>query len=159
MLDVLIEPMKLRRRGWVVLKKCLGEPNRAQWFREAAGEVAAAPPHQLGAATADVDDEDVLLGVRPTALYAQVDQPRLLLTGDHLHFGANRLGGPLDGLFLIAGVPHGAGRDRAYPADLKLVEGRCHAAERVRGRLDRFGSDLSALEDPLAQAGDLAVLC
>ncbi len=66
---------------------------------------------ELGRTSPDVDQEERVLPGRELAAQRQVDEPGLLLSGDHLHPHPGALVDGRDELVGVGGLPDGAGRD------------------------------------------------
>ena len=110
---------------------------------------------QLRAAAADVDDQDAPGRLRPAALHAEMNQPRLLLSGDHLDGRADRFRGALQEFVAIARVAQGACPESPYSHHAGgFVLGR-HLNENAAGELHCALADAAPTEHALAQTRDL----
>ena len=116
LLDILLQAMQLASLGWILLEENFGQAQRAELLRERLRHAAALAQDQLGAAAADVDHEDAL-GMRPSALHAQVNQARLLLAGDHLDGRRESFEARAQEFLLVDGVAQGAGSHGADSHD------------------------------------------
>src|SRR5205814_10127305 len=96
--------MELARIGRVALEKYFLQAQRSQLLRERLGHAPVLAENQLGAASADVVDQNALAGVWPAALHTEVNEPRLLLAGDDFHLCLQRVGGAFQNLALLSGV-------------------------------------------------------
>ena len=133
------------------------EAECAEGFRPCLADAVVIADDDLGAAAADVDDEEALLGMRPEAADAEVDEAGFLLSGDDLDFGAERGGGAGHELKLVAGVADGGGGDGADVRDIEPFVGSRHGGEHLADEREGFGADAAGFEDAFAEAGDLAV--
>jgi hypothetical protein len=66
----------------VVLQKDFAQPHGPQGFGVRFPQAAGFGGDDLGAAAADIDDQDALGRLRPVALDAEVNQARLFAAGD-----------------------------------------------------------------------------
>ena len=137
LLDVFAQAVQFRGPRRVRFQEQLLQPQRAQRFRKRLPDALVFAQNDFRAAAADIDNQKPLLGMRPAALDAQVNQARLFLAGDDLDIGAQRRRSARDELVLIARVPHGRGGDRAHRLHIQplvlLRHGVQHAADHVHG--------------------------
>ena len=114
--------------------------------------------YQLGAAAADVEDENVVRRMRPTALHAQMDEPRLFLPRNDLDVNAQGAARLFEELILVPGVTKRARRHGPDMIDAFLLERPCHASENGSRQLERFVADPALAEHRIAQPRDLPLL-
>ena len=121
-----------------------------------------AAAHDLGAAAADVEGEDLLALAADVVADAAVDEPRLLGAGEDLDAvaeGGLGLGVEVD---RVAGHAEGVGADRAHAQVGHLLQALAEARQRGHRAFHRLGVQAVVLiesggeEDPLADAVDHA---
>ena len=155
LLDVLVEPMQLGRPRRIGLQEELLQPQRAERLRERLADAFVFAQNDFRAATADIDDQEAFLGMRPAALHAQMNQAGFFLAGDDFDIGTQRGGGAGNELVLVAGIPDGRGGDGAHGFHLQplvlLRHGVQHAANHIHG----FVADAPRAEHARPQASDL----
>src|SRR5207253_3115260 len=107
---------------------------------------------QLGAAAADIDDERTLRGVWPADLHSEMDETRLLLTGDYFDRRLQRFRGLLQEFLLIAGVAQSTGADGSDTDHARAPILRRHLGEHVGAEIHRALAHAAGAEHTFAQA-------
>ena len=80
----------------VAVEEPAGEADGAELQRSRCQHLASMPHEQLGAAAADVAQQQALLEHRHGLQHAEVDEPRLLHPGDDVHEHTGLVPGPVD---------------------------------------------------------------
>ena len=143
----------LRRRGRVAAEEAFGQPDAADVERHGQ-DLLSGPGHDLGGATADVEDDDLAWRGRQVAGGAGVGQPALLRSGQQLcrHTDDVRRG---DQERLSVGrVTHSGGGDKAGPAHALGIHDGAVGAQRRKRPLHRLGPQSTGGVDTLAEPGD-----
>ena len=120
--SAMYSPMRwsLDRGGGIALEKDFGQADGAQRLGDGLAHPARFAEDDFGTAAADVDDQNILVRMRPAALHAKVDEPGLFLAGNDLDGRGDGLRCAGEELVLIAGVANGAGGDGADADDVQL---------------------------------------
>ena len=122
--------------GRIALAETVGEAHDAE--REALGQehAGAVRDDELGRAAADVDQEEGVVRGRELAPDGEVDQPGLLLAGDHVDPHARALLDRGDELVRVRRLPHRAGRHGPDDLGARAVASvaRCSTVEHARPR-------------------------
>ena len=155
-LNVLAHLVQLDRGGRVVPQKNLAQPDGPQRFGERFPQAAGFGGDDLGAAAADIDDEDAFGRLRPVALDAEVNQARFFAAGDDLDRGANGFRRARQKSLLVAAVADGAGGHRADAHHVQLAVDRGHAGQHGARGLQGIFADRAGAENALTQARNFA---
>jgi hypothetical protein len=103
--DVLAHLVQLVLQRRIVAQEDLAQPHRAQRLRERVAQNAVLARDQLRAAPADIHNQQPAVGMRPAGLHSQVNQPRLLASGNDLDRSADGIGRPFHELGLNCARP------------------------------------------------------
>ena len=112
---------------------------------------------QFRAAAADIGHQQALLGMRPLALHAQVNQARFFQTGNHFYRGTQDSGSARQKFRLIAGVAQGGRADDAHGQHIQLAIGGRHAGQHVARQIHGGFVQAAFAKDAGAQAHHLAL--
>ncbi|MNM94199.1 hypothetical protein D3C81_1065950 [compost metagenome] len=156
-----------RQAQLAVAEVALAVADAAHLQALAQQRVEALADDELGAAAADVGHQALALGVRQAVRHAEVDQARLLATGDQLHLMAEQLLGAADEHRTVARLAQGVGGDDAHRALRQAMDQLGVAAQAVEAAghrrlvevalLVEAGGQLDLLAEAVEQA-DLALV-
>lgn len=155
--DVLAHAMELDGCGRITFQKDFGQANSAERLGHGLAHSARFAEDNLGATAADVNDQDILVRMRPAALHAKMDEPGLFLAGDNLYRRGNGFRCAREELTLVSCVANGTGGDGSNPDDLQLAILLRHSGENAAHQGHGIGADAAGAKNALAQARNLAV--
>ncbi len=123
-LYVLVHLVDLAGGRRIVLEERLAQADRAERLGVRIQQVPAVGRDDLGAAAADIDDQDTLVALRPNALHSQMDQPRLFAARNDFHRRADCFRRACQKFALIARVANRAGGHHAHAHHVELADMR-----------------------------------
>ena len=156
-LYVLVHLVDLAGCRRIVLDERLAQADCAERLGVRIQQAPAVGRDNLGAAAADIDDQDALVALRPNALHSQMNQPRLFAPRDDFHRRAHRFRRACQKFALIAGVANRAGGHHADAHHVELAIRDGHPRQHSAGGLQCLLVDGAAAEDALTQARDFPV--
>ena len=110
-----------------VAEEPLGQPDRAELHAARLDDLVALAHAELGAPTADVDDQHPPIEHRQRLQHAEVDEARLLEPGDHLDVDADLVTHPIEEHLPVAGLTNGTRGDGRHLDDAEAARHRPHA--------------------------------
>ena len=145
----------------VAVEEPAGEADGAELERSRRQHLASLPHEQLGAAAADVAQQQALLEHRHGLQHAEVDEPRLLHPGDHVHQHAGLVPRPVDEHVAVLRLAHGRRGHRGdggvvHLGDLpEAVEGGHRPVDGVVAELPHVAGARAEADDLLLAIEDL----
>ena len=144
--DIFVHLVELARGGRIALQEDLTQPDRSQRFGVCFHQASAVGRNNLRTASADIDHQHALAGLRPIGLHPQMNQPRLFPPGDDFHRRSYGLRRPRQKLPLVARIANRAGGHGAHAYHVQCAIQAGHPRKHRARRSQRLLADRAVVE-------------